>query len=207
MEEDFVDLPKQEVNDIQNWEEQLPEDPQEAVIHAEVNYVYQRYGRPPPFGQFCGPRPQDNGYTGGKPQGGLCPNTPHSFAPRHSNTTMANQEYTFNGLNGTTTHPNIMYVPGNLSMAPITLPPPYQILYRHNPQTQQFNMFAKQGDANNAPPVDNTNASLDQISKLLVSRNMMNHQLQEIQTNTPVAGNTWDIATTLESSQEDDPQE
>ena len=71
------------------------DDPQEAIIQAKVNYIYQRHGRQPPFGQFCGPRLQGNGYRGGKPRGGIHPNTPHPFTPRHSNTTMANKAYTF----------------------------------------------------------------------------------------------------------------
>ena len=45
MEDDFKEKPKQEVNDIHYWDEQIPEDPQDMMIQAEVCQIYQRYGR------------------------------------------------------------------------------------------------------------------------------------------------------------------
>ena len=115
--------------------------------------------------------------------------------------------YTFNSLNGTTTHPNVTYAPGNLSMAPIALPTPYQVLYGHHQQAPQFNTFTKLSNTNNAMPTDTTSGILDQIAKLLASRNTTNHQLQEIQTTAPTAGNMFDMTVTPKSSQEDDSQE
>ena len=39
IEENFAEEPKQEVNEIQSWDEQAPEDPQEALMQAEINCV------------------------------------------------------------------------------------------------------------------------------------------------------------------------
>ena len=58
MEEDFTDLPKQEVSNIQCWDEQIPEDLQDTVIQVKVNQIYQRYSRPPPpYGQYLKYKP------------------------------------------------------------------------------------------------------------------------------------------------------
>ena len=79
---------------------------------AEINEVYHRYGRYPTQCGYraSGPRPQEIRvpFRGG--QGGQRPYTPRHNTPRHQNTTVANQAYTFNG---TTPHVSVNYVPGS----------------------------------------------------------------------------------------------
>ena len=140
----------------------MPEDPLEGSIQAEVNYIYQRHGRQPPYTPYQGPRPQGSRYPFTKVWGGgPHPGAPCLTGPRHSSTTVANQAYTFNRP---TTNPHISYCPGNLSMSPMTLPTPYPTPYPapypapyptpygQYPQPHQFNTFTNQGESNKATP-------------------------------------------------------
>ena len=92
-------------------------------------------------------------------------------------------------------------------VTPIAMPTPYHIPYGHHQQVPQYNTFAKQSDTNKATPTNATSTILDQIEKLLASRNNTSHQLQEIQTTAPAAGNVWDMTAIPEPSKEDDSQE
>ena len=149
IEKNFTEEPKQEMNKIQCWDEQAPKDPQEALMYAEINYVYHKHGRqPPPYTLYQEPRPQGSGHPftrgrGGGPQSGML----QPPGPRQSSTTIANQAYTFNGP---TAHPHLSYGPGNLSMSPMVLPTPYTApyaplydQYQHYQQQPQYNTFAK----------------------------------------------------------------
>ena len=101
-----------EVNEIQEWEETPTDDPQEQAFQAEVNKVFQRYGRHYNNYQPChqgsnGYRPQYNRFNQNRSGrfSSNCFNT-----PRHQSTTVANQAYTFNG---TTAHPSNKLRTGN----------------------------------------------------------------------------------------------
>ena len=71
IEEYFAEEPKQEVNEIQSWDEQAPKDPQEALMYTEINYVYHKHGRqPPPYTSYQGSRPQGSGHPFTRGRGG-----------------------------------------------------------------------------------------------------------------------------------------
>ena len=78
------------------------------MIQAEICQIFQKYGRQPlPYGQYRGQKPSDKRQYGKKSYrgGGYRHSAPRMSAPRHQNTMVANQAYSFNGLNGTITHP------------------------------------------------------------------------------------------------------
>ena len=111
------------VNEIQEWEETPTDDPQEQAFQAEVNEVFQRYGRHYTNNQPCHQgtseyRFQHNRFN--QNRNGRFTNNHFSnarqFTPRHQSTTVANQAYTFNS---TTAHPNVSYAPGTLNMGPM----------------------------------------------------------------------------------------
>ena len=84
MEDDFIEKPKQEFNELQYWEEQTPEDQQEMMIQAEICQIFQKYGRqPPPYGQYRGQRPTDSRQYSGKPYrgGGYRSSAPRMSVP------------------------------------------------------------------------------------------------------------------------------
>ena len=106
---------KAEVDKVYAWNKAGPEDHTEAELLAEVNKVYHRYGRDPSQQGYwaLGPRPQGIIAPFRGSQGYPRPYTPWYKAPRHQNTTVANQAYTFNS---TMPHASINYAPGTFSM-------------------------------------------------------------------------------------------
>ena len=131
MEDDFAgkeDTPTTatEVDEINAWNEATTDDPVEAEILVEVNEVYHKYSRYPTHHEYWtpGPRPQNSRapFRGGR--GYQKSFTPRYNNPRHQNTTVANQAYTFNG---TTLNTSVNYTPGTFNMgAPFNT---YQIPY------------------------------------------------------------------------------
>ena len=103
-----------EISKIQDWSKVTLDDTQECKFQAEVNEVYQCYGKYLPLNnQFGFHRPPRNRFQGNKFQqsrnsqpGGNCFNTPRQYSLRHQNTTVANQAYIFNR---TTAHPSVNY--------------------------------------------------------------------------------------------------
>ena len=135
MEDDFAgkeDTPPTaaEVDKINTWNETTTDDPVEAEMLAEVNEVYHKYSRYPTQHGYLtpGPRPQTfrSPFRGGR--GNQRPFTSRYNNPRHQNTTVANQAYTFNG---TTPHTSVSYTPGTFNMgAPFST-------YQQVPHNQQ----------------------------------------------------------------------
>ena len=117
-----------EVNKRLEWEETPADDPQEQAFQAEVNEVFQKYGRH---------------YTNSQPDTKEPMDT-------DSRTTVANQAYTFNG---TTMHPSVSYTPGMLNMGPMHQQwgyqnqdnqyQPYHNQCSNKQQTPVFNRFAQ----------------------------------------------------------------
>ena len=193
-----------EVNKIQEWEETPTDDPQEQAFQAEVNEVFQRYGR-----HYNQPRHQGtNGYRfqhnrfnqnrNSRFMSNLFSN-PQQFTPRHQSTTVANQAYTFNR---TTAHPNVSYAPGMLNMGPMHQQwgyqnqdnqyQPYHNQYSNKQQSLAFNSFAQSStQANPKNTTDNTSTILEQMTKLLSSLKAQSHQVQEIQAQTTTEA--WDL--------------
>ena len=109
---EYTNQTSSEVNEIQEWEETPTDDPQEQAFQAEVNEVFQRYGR-----HYNNYQPRHQGSNGYRPQyNTFNQNRNGRFSsnrfntPRHQSTTVANQAYTFNG---TTTHPKRKLCTGN----------------------------------------------------------------------------------------------
>ena len=131
MEDDFAgkeDTPSTtaEVDEINTWNKVNTEDPVEAEMLVEVNEVYHKYGRYPAHCGYWtpGPRPQSLRALFRGCQGNQRSFTPQYHNPRHQNTTVANQAYTFNG---TTPNANVSYTPGTFNMgAPFST---YQVPY------------------------------------------------------------------------------
>ena len=193
-----------EVNEIQEFKETPTDDSQEQAFQAEVNEVFQRYGRhytnyQPHYQGPNGYRPQHNRFN--QNRNGRFSNN-HFNTPRHQSTTVANQAYTFNG---TTTHPNVSYVPGTLNMGPMHQQwgyqnQPYHSQYGNKQQTPAFNSFAQsntQTSTKNTP--DNTGTIIEQMVKLLNSLKAQTHQVQEIQVQTTTE--MWDLSQATELPQ------
>ena len=193
---EYTNQTSSEVNEIQEWEE-TTDDPQEQAFQAEVNKVFQRYGR-----HYNNYQPCHHGSNGYRPQyNRFNPNRNGRFSsnrfktPRHQSTTVANQAYTFNG---TTAHPNISYTPGTLNMDSMHQQwgyqnQPYHNQYGNKQQTPAFNSFAQnntQTGTKNTP--DNTGTIIKQMAKLLSSLKAQTHQVQEIQAQTTTE--TWDLS-------------
>ena len=134
MEDDFgskEDTPTTttDIDELNTWTETVTDDPVEAEILAEVNEGYHKYGPYPSHRGYwnVGPRSQNPRapFRGG--QGYHKSFTPRYNNPRHQNTTVANQAYTFNG---TTPNANMSYAPGTFNMGtpfqhvPGTIQPP-----------------------------------------------------------------------------------
>ena len=144
-----------EVDEIYAWNEMNTDDPTEAEMLAEVNEVYHKYGRyPTQHGYWTpGPRPHNTRTPFREDPGNQIPFNPRYNNPRHLNTTVANQAYTFNG---TTPHTSVSYAPGTFNMgAPFSTH--QQVLYNYqsdqlqtqNPQYHNNSFVEKQ---NNAKP-------------------------------------------------------
>ena len=139
MEDDFAskeDAPTTatDIDKINTWTETTTDDPIEAEILTEVNEVYHKYGRYPSHRGYwnAGPRSQNPRapFRGGR--GYHKSFTPRYNNPRHQNTMVANQAYTFNG---TTPNANVSYTPGTFNMgAPFNM---YQVPYNQQ-QSQSY---------------------------------------------------------------------
>ena len=124
--------------------------------------------------------------------------------PRHQNTTVANQAYTFNG---TTPNANVNYAPGTFNMgAPFNT---YQVPYNQQQnqnyaQNQQYhsNSFAEQSSKT---PQPDAIAIIEQLRQLLLPQKNSVHQVNEVKVTTPQPGTTWDLkaAAELPTAQED----
>ena len=202
------------MNEIQEWEETPTDDPQEQAFQAEVNEVFQRYGR-----HYTNNQPRHQGTNGYRFQhnrfnqnrNGRFTNNhfsnPRQFTPRHQSTTVANQAYTFNG---TTAHPNISYAPGMLNMGLMHQQwgyqnqdnqyQPYCNQYGNKQQTPAFNSFAQSNTQTSTKnTTNNTSTILDQMTKLLSSLKAQTHQVQEIQAQTTTE--MWDLGQAAELPQ------
>ena len=203
-----------EVNEIDEWDDTLMEDPQEQVFQADINEVYQRHGRQYQYNQhrfqnnpgyqFQGNRPH---YNRSNKFSGSHFNNPQQFTPRHQSTTVANQAYTFNG---TTAHPSVNYAPGMLNtgpthqhwgyQAPSNQYQPYPNQFANRQQTPTFNSFThNNSQAPNKNTPDGTNMIIEQMTKLLNSFKTTPHQVQEV-TAQATAG-AWDLGQASELPQ------
>ena len=213
MEDDFAgkeDTPSvaAEVDEIYAWNETTTDDPMEAEMLAEVNKVYHKYGKYPTQHGYWTPRPRPQNFRapfrGG--QGNQRPFTPQYNNPRHLNTTVANQTYTFNG---TTPHASISYAPGTFNIgAPFST---YQLVpYNHQQnqlytQNQQYCNNSFMEKQNNMTPQSDATALIEKLQQLILTHKYPAHQVNEIQVATPKPSTTWDLkaATELPSTQED----
>ena len=137
MEDDFAgkeDTPSTtaEVDEIHACNKTTTDDPMEAEMFAEVNEVYHKYGRYPTHHRYWTPGPRQQNFRtpfrGG--QGNQRLLRPWYNNPRHLNTTVANQAFTFNG---TTLNASVSYTPGTFNMgAPFST-------YQQVPYNQQQN--------------------------------------------------------------------
>ena len=198
-----------EVDIIYTWNKATPEDLTEAEMLAEVNEVYHRYGRyPTQHGYWApGPRPQGSRapFRGG--WGGQRPFNPRYHTPRHLNTTVANQAYTFNSA---TPHASINYAPGTFSMgAPFSTH--HQVPYRYQSnqlQTQNSQQRTNSFTENKSNMMTQTDTAVlvEQLQKLLNIYKRQNHQVNDIQVVTPQPSTTWDLKTAAElpSAQEEE---
>ena len=194
------------MDEINAWNDATTDDPVEAEILAEVNEVYHKYGRYPTHCGYLtpGPRPQNSSasFRGGR--GYQKSFTPRYNYPRHQNTTVANQAYTFNS---TTLNTSVNYAPGTFNIgAPFNT---YQVPYNQQQnqmyaQNQQHhnNSFAEQ---NNKTPQPDTTAIMEQLKQLLLAHKNPVHQVNEVKVTTPQPGTTWDLkaAAELTTAQED----
>ena len=211
MEDDFAskeDNPNTatEVDEINTWNETTTDDPVEEEMLPEVNKVYHKYGRYPSHCRYwnTGPRSQN---PRAPFRGGLGYHksfTPRYRNPRHQNTMVANQCYTFNG---TTPNTNVSYAPGTFNMgAPFNM---YHVTYNQQqnqsyPQNQQHhnNSIAEQ---KSKVPQQDTTAIIEQLRQLLLPQKNSVHQVNKVKATTLQPGTTWDLkaAAELPTAQED----
>ena len=211
MEDDFAskeDAPTTatDIDKINTWIKTAMDDPIEVETLAEVNEVYHKYGRYPTHRGYwnTGSRSQNPRapFRGG--QGYHKSFTPRYNNPRHQNTTVANQAYTFNG---TTPNVKVSYAPGTFNMgAPFNT---YQVLYSQEQsqsytQNQQHhnNSFAEQSSKT---PQQDATAIIEQLRQLLLPQKNSAHQVNKIRATMPQPGTTWDLkaAAELPTAQED----
>ena len=201
---EYTNQTSSEVNEIQEWEETPTDDPQEQAFQAEVNEVFQRYGRHYNNYQLChqgsnGYRPQYNRFNQNR-NGKFSSNRFNT--PRHQSTMVANQAYTFNG---TTTHPNVSYAPGTLNMGPMHQQwgyqnQPYHSQYSNKQQTPAFNSFAQSNTQTGTKSTpDNAGTIIEQMAKLLSSLKAQMHQVHEIQAQS--TSEMWDLSQAAELPQ------
>ena len=211
MEDDFAgreDTPTTatDVDEINTWNETTTDDPVEAEILVEVNEVYHKNGRyPAHLGYWApGPRPQNSRapFRGGR--GYQKTFTPRYNNPRHQNTAVANQAYTFNS---TTLNANINYAPGTFNMGPPfnTYQVPYnQQLNQTYAQNQQYhnNSFAEQSKKTTQP---DATTIMEQLKQLLLSHKNPVHQVNKVKLTASQPGTMWDLkaAAELPTAQED----
>ena len=196
------------VDKIHAWNETTTDDPMEAEMLAEVNEVYHKYHRYPTHCRYWTPGPRLQNFRapfrGGR--GNQRPFTPWYNNPRHLNTTVANQVYTFNG---TMPNASISYAPGTFNMgAPFST---YQQVPYNQQQNQPYtqnqqyrnNSFTEK--QNNATPQSDAAALIEKLQQLLLMHKNPAHQVNEVQVVTPQPNTTWDLkaATELPTTQED----
>ena len=183
-----------DIDEINTWTETTTDDPVEAEILAEVNEVYHKYGRYPSHHRYwnTGPRSQNPRapFKGG--QGYHKSFTPRYNNPRHQNTTVANQAYTFNG---TTPNTNVSYAPGTFNMgAPFNTyqVPNNQQQNQSYTQNQQYhnNSFTEQSSKT---PQQDATAIIEQLRQLLLPQKNSVHQVNKVKATMPQPGTTWDL--------------
>ena len=181
------------------------DDPIEAEILAEVNEVYHKYGRYPSHCGYWNPGPRSqNPRAPFRGQGYHKSFTLRYNNPRHQNTTVANQAYTFNG---TTPNANVSYAPGTFNMsAPFNT---YQVPYSQQQnksyaQNQQYHNNSVTEQSSKTPQQDAT-ALIEQLRQLLLPQKNSVHQVNEVKAMMPQPGTTWDlkVAAELPTAQED----
>ena len=185
-----------EVDKIHAWNEGIADDPMEMEMLAEANEVYHKYGRYPTQHRYWTPGPRLQKFRapfrGG--QGNQRPFTLRYNNPRHLNTTVANQAYTFNS---TTPHTSINYAPGTFNMgAPFSTY--QQVPYNHqrnqlHTQNQQYhnNSFAEK--QNNVTSQSDTTALVEKLQELLLMHKNLAHQVNEVQVATPKPSTMWGL--------------
>ena len=190
-----------EVDKIYTWNETTTDDPTEAEMLAEVNEVYHKYGRYPTHHGYWTPRPRPQNirtpFRGGR--GNQRPFNSRYNNPRHLNTTVANQAYTFNG---TTPHASLSYTPGTFNMeAPFSTH--QQVLYNYqsnqlktqNPQYHNNSFTEKQ---NNATPQSDAAALVEKLQQLILTHKNQAHQVNVVQVASPQPSTTWDLKAAAE---------
>ena len=183
-----------EVDKINTWNETTMDDPVEAEILAEVNEVYYKYSRYPSHCWYWTPGPRLQNprapFRGGR--GYHKSFIPRYNNPRHQNTMVANQAYTFNS---TTPNANVSYAPGTFNMGtPFNM---YQVPYNQQ-QNQSYtenqryhsNLFAEQSSKT---PQQDATAIIEQLQQLLLPQKNSAHQVNEVKAMTPQPGTTWDL--------------
>ena len=176
MEDDFAgeeDTPSvaAEVDEIYDWNKTTTDDPMEAQMLGEVNEVYHKNGRYPTQHGYWTPRPRPQNirapFRGG--WGNQRPFTPRYNNPRHLNTTVANQAYTFNG---TTPHASVSYTPGIFNkeaLFSIYQPVPYN--HQQNQpytQNQQYHNNSFVEKQNNATPQLDATTLIEKLQQLIL---------------------------------------
>ena len=196
-----------EVDKVNAWNKTTTDDPVEAEILAEVNEVYQKYGRyPTPRGHWApGPRPQGfrTPFRGGK--GNQRAFTPRYNNPRYQNTTVANQAYTFNE---TTPNAGVSYTPGTFNIgAPFST---YQVPYNQQQnqtytQNQQYQNNSFVDKQNNQTPQPDAIVLLEKLQQLSVAHKNPVYQVNEVKVVTPQPGTMWNLkaAAELPTAQKD----
>ena len=184
-----------EVDKINAWNEITTEESLEAEMLAEVNEVCHKYGRYPTQHRYWTPRPRLQSFRvpfreGHRNQRSF---TPRYNNPRHQNTTVANQAYTFDG---TTPNTSISYAPETFNMgAPFSM---YQVPYNQQQnqtytQNQQYynNSFANK--QNNQALQSDATALVEKLQHLLLAHKNPAHQVNEVNVMTPQPGTLWDL--------------
>ena len=196
-----------EVDEVNAWNKTTTDDPVEAEILAEVNEVNHKYGRNHNHrGHWApGSRPQGfrTPFRGGK--GNKRAFTPQYNNPRHQNTTVTKQAYTFNG---TTPNASVSYAPGTFNRgAPFST---YQVPYNQQlnqtyTQNQQYQNNSFADKQNNQTPEPDTIVLLEKLQQLLVAHKNPVYQVNEVKVVTPQPGTMWDLkaAAELPTAQKD----
>ena len=196
-----------EVDEVNTWNKTTTDDPVEAEILAEVSEVYHKYRRYPTHHVHWAPGPRPQGFRTPfrEGQGNQRAFTPRYNNPRHQNTTVANQAYTFNG---TTPNASVSYAPGTFNMGtPFST---YQVPYNQQQnqtytQNQQYQNNSFADEQNNQTPQPDTIVLLEKLQQLLVAHKNPVYQLNEVKVVTAQPGTMWDLkaAAELPTAQKD----
>ena len=125
--------------------------------------------------------------------------TPRYNNPRHLNTTVANQAYTFNG---TTPNTSISYAPGTFNVeAPFSTY--QQVLYNQQQnqaytQNQQYRNNSFMDKQNNQTSQSDAAALVEKLQQLLLAHKNPAHQVNGVKVMTPQPGTMWDLKVAVE---------